>query len=147
MIKQSRIIIFILLILVGAGIFLFFRNKTDAPKVCFKGHCFFVELAQSQSELERGLMSRESMPQDRGMLFIFQEEGIYPFWMKNTLIPLDMIWLDSNKEVVFISEDTQPCKVENCLIVNPGKEAKYVLEINGGLSKKLGLTEGAKLEF
>ena len=60
--------------------------------------------------MKNGLMFRENMDSDRGMLFIFEKEGEYPFWMKNTLIPLDIIWINKDKEVVFISENAQPCE-------------------------------------
>lgn len=92
-------------------------------------------------------MFRENLPQDEGMLFIFNEEGSYPFWMKNTLIPLDIIWIDENKEVVFISENSQPCKDDFCSNINPGRSAKYVLEVNGGIAKKIGLKTGDSINL
>src|ERR1035437_263623 len=65
--------------------------QSPANSVCFKQNCFSVELAKTSAEQERGLMYRTELDKDKGMLFIFYNEGIYPFWMKNTLIPLDMI--------------------------------------------------------
>jgi len=121
------------------------NNKKN--QVCFKNNCFEVELAITPEERNRGLMSEESLGQNRGMLFIFQEEGRYTFWMKNTLIPLDIIWINSNNEVVFISENTQPCKEDSCPLIIPNKEAKYVLEINGGISKEIGLGVGDRVEM
>ena len=98
--------------------------------------------------MSRGLMFREKMDADKGMLFIFEKEGEYPFWMKNTLIPLDIIWINEDKEVVFISENAQPCNEEySCSSINPGNNAKYVLEINGGISEKIGLKIGDKANF
>ena len=67
--------------------------------------------------------------------------------MKNTLIPLDIIWINANNEVVFISENTIPCEKDFCPSIEPVREAKYVLEINGGLVEKIGLKIGDKLEF
>lgn len=116
-------------------------------RVYFKDHCFYVELAQTADEKTRGLMFREHLNPDRGMFFIFEDEGEYSFWMKNTLIPLDIIWINKNKEAVFISRDTQPCKTEPCPTINPGIKAKYVLELNGGTAEKIGLTVGDRLEF
>jgi uncharacterized membrane protein (UPF0127 family) len=92
-------------------------------------------------------MGRESLGQDKGMLFVFPQEGIYPFWMKNTLIPLDMIWMDSNGTVVFIGKDEQPCKADPCPVINPGKNARYVLELNAGTAERLGLGEGDRMEL
>ncbi len=91
-------------------------------------------------------MFREKLDLDKGMLFIFEEEGEYSFWMKNTLIPLDIIWINKAKEVVFISGNTQPCQEEySCSSINPGKNAKYVLEINAGIAEKIGLKVGDKI--
>lgn len=124
----------------------------DLDKVCFESRCFEVEIADSEVEQERGLMYRENLAPDNGMLFIFRKEGSYPFWMKNTLIPLDIIWINQNQEIVFIGHDVQPCLAaealaeegyqEECPITDPGAYAKYVLEINAGLSKTMGLNVG-----
>ncbi|PJC82720.1 hypothetical protein CO006_02210 [Candidatus Roizmanbacteria bacterium CG_4_8_14_3_um_filter_35_14] len=115
-------------------------------QVCFKNYCFNVELAKTAEEMKNGLMFRENMDSDRGMLFIFEKEGEYPFWMKNTLIPLDIIWINKDKEVVFISENAQPCEEgKPCLSVNPDKDAEYVLEVNGGTAEKIGLKVGDKI--
>jgi len=114
--------------------------------VCFAENCFFVELADTPEKQIEGLMNRESLDENRGMLFIFDKEGIYSFWMKNTLIPLDIIWLNENKEVVFIKNNAQPCQNE-CPAIKPDAEAKYVLEINSGLANKINLNLGDKLIF
>jgi uncharacterized membrane protein (UPF0127 family) len=119
-------------------------------KVCFNsapGGCFFVELAKNDAERETGLMYRTEMPKDHGMLFIFDKEGIYSFWMKNTLIPLDMIWIDGNNKVVFVNQNSQPCKTSNCPSTNPNVKAKYVLEINAGISKEMGIKAGDKIWY
>ena len=116
-------------------------------RVCFKDNCFNVELALTPQDKNQGLMFRESLELDKGMLFIYEKSGKYSFWMKNVLFPLDIIWIDENKEVVFISENILPCKSDPCPSVKPDKEAKYVLEINGGLSEKIGLAVGDRLEI
>ena len=92
-------------------------------------------------------MFRENLEQDKGMLFIFQEEGEYSFWMKNTLIPLDIIWINQNKEVVFIKKNFEPCTQEVCPSVKPDKKAKYVLELNVGTVEQIGLKIGDKIIF
>lgn len=138
----------ILTILAGTAAVLIYSAKEKSNQVCFKNHCFKVDLAKTPAEISRGLMFTEGLAQNKGMLFIFEKDGNYPFWMKNTLIPLDIIWVNGNKEVVFISENNQPCPEESpCLSVNPGKNAKYVLEINGGLAAKIGLKIGDKFNF
>jgi hypothetical protein len=150
-----KFLIIILFVAVGCGIF-FVVKKNNKNQVClaheataegFKSNCFLVELATTSAQREQGLMNRDSLEQDKGMIFVFEKEGVYPFWMKNTLIPLDMIWIDENPStgsgrVVFVAENVQPCQTEICPIINPKTNAKYVLEINGGLSKKLDIKVG-----
>lgn len=81
------------------------------------------------------------------MLFIFEEEDIHPFWMKNTLIPLDILWINSRREIVFMSKKTQPCILDPCPVIQPDKKAKYVLELQGGISDTIGLIEGDKVSL
>lgn len=115
-------------------------------QVCLKDHCFNIELAVTDEERNRGLMFREYLALNESMLFIFPEEGEYPFWMKNTLIPLDIIWINQEKEVVFIKENLQPCEDEYfCPLVHSDKNAKYVLEVNEGIVEKIGLEVGDKI--
>lgn len=116
-------------------------------EVCIKGHCFNVEVADNRASRTKGLMGVENLANDKGMLFIFDQPGVYAFWMKNTLISLDMIWLDENQKIVFIKHNAQPCREEPCESFSPGKEAKYVIEINGGLAEKLGLKIGDAAVF
>jgi uncharacterized membrane protein (UPF0127 family) len=116
----------------------------NQSRVCFGSECFTVELALTPEQQSRGLMGRESLGPDKGMLFVFQEEGPHPFWMKNTLIPLDMVWMDSQGIVVFLAQDVQPCKADPCPAVNPSRNARYVLEVNGGTAERIGLEEGER---
>jgi uncharacterized membrane protein (UPF0127 family) len=108
---------------------------------CFKEICFNVSLATTPIQQARGLMSVESLGNSSGMLFVFERGGVYPFWMKDVLIPLDIIWIDSDGKVVFIANDAQQCS-SSCPSIDPGIEARYVLEINGGTSKSIGLEVG-----
>ncbi|MEK7080259.1 MAG: DUF192 domain-containing protein [Patescibacteria group bacterium] len=119
----------------------YFSLKQE-KSVCFESFCFEVEIAKTPLELSQGLMFRKSLGQNKGMLFIFEKEGIYPFWMKNTLIPLDIIWIDENNKVVFISENTQPCPQKDCLQIIPQAEAKYVLELNAGQAREAKIKIG-----
>lgn len=116
------------------------QNKLSS--VCFGKNCFQVELAITEARRETGLMNRKELDKDNGMLFVFDKEGIYPFWMKNTLIPLDMIWTDISGKVVFISQNVQPCKTLICPTVIPLAKAKYVLEVNAGICQSIGLKVG-----
>jgi len=90
------------------------------------------------------LMYRRSMADSCGMLFIFKDEEAQSFWMKNTYIPLDIIYVGANKEIVSIAADCPP--LSEASIPSEGK-AKYVVEINGGNAAKLGLKKGDKIDF
>lgn len=131
----------------GLAFYSYLKKEKEETQVCFKDHCFSVELALTPQEKGRGLMYREVLPKDRGMLFIYENEGIHSFWMKNVLIPLDIIWLDKDKKVVYIAENCQPCPDDPCPIIKPETPAKYVFEINGGLAGEIGLSAGDQLEF
>jgi len=121
----------------------------DQGLVCYKNSCFYVELAQTPEERARGLMFREHLDPDKGMLFIYQaeEKGERSIWMENTLIPLDIIWINQDQEVVFISPNTQPCTAQPCTVIKPDVKARYILELNAQTAEKIGLRVGERLEF
>lgn len=122
-------------------------NSNEQNSVIFKDYKFNVELAITADERSTGLMNRANLDKDKGMLFIFKEQDVYPFWMKNTLIPLDIIWIDKDMKVVYINQDTGPCKSDPCESFNPGVAAKYVLELNSGIADDIGLAVGHELQF
>ena len=92
-------------------------------------------------------MFRESLEQDRGMLFVFEKENIYPFYMKNTLVPLDIIWINADKRIIHISKNTPPCITKECPNIEPDGKARFVLEVNAGVSDKIGIAVGDELTF
>jgi len=92
-------------------------------------------------------MFKQSLDSDKGMLFIFHKEGEYSFWMKNMLIPLDIIWIDKNKKVVWVEENVQPCLKQECENIKPDQKAKYVLELNTGIVDRINLKIGDELVF
>lgn len=122
-------------------------NTETQGQVCLKHYCFDVELAVTSEQRTHGLKFRRSMDFKKGMLFIFENQEKHGFWMKDTLIALDIIWINQNKEVVFISENAQPCRQNTCPIIKPSQNAKYVLEINGGISREIGLVVGDKISI
>jgi uncharacterized membrane protein (UPF0127 family) len=137
-----------LIILSVPFFFLAHREASKSVPVCLKeGFCFRAEVVQDPAERARGLMFRENLEEGRGMLFIFSKEMAHAFWMKNTLIPLDIIWINSAKEVVFIAEKAQPCLDENCETINPNVKARYVLEINAGAAAERDIRVGDRLNF
>jgi len=100
-----------------------------AQERCIAKHCFSLEIAKTPEERTQGLMFREILAQDHGMVFIFPQSDIYPFWMKNTKIPLDMIRLDANYKIVDIQE-ANPCTQDPCTNYTPKANASYVIELN-----------------
>ena len=142
--KQELIIILILVTIIAV---LAYANSKQIEEVCFKSNCFEVELAKTPEQRSIGLMNRESLDQDKGMLFIFDAQGVNSFWMKNTFIPLDIIWINKDKEIVAIKQDAQPCLEEKCSIIMPYEKSLYVLEINAGLTEKYNIQVRDKVEF
>ena len=103
---------------------------------------FTVELALTRAQQAQGLMFRESLAPDGGMLFVFDEVRPAAFWMKNTLIPLDMLFIGADGRIVNIAEQTTPLSTESRPSAGP---VRAVLEINGGLSRMLGIAPGDRV--
>lgn len=112
--------------------------------VFIKGHRITAEVPMTYKERKKGLMFRDSMPDDHGMLFIFKTEGYHSFWMKNTRIPLDIAFIDKNKRIVSIHEMT-PFDEKN--FHKSVKPASYALEVNAGWFKKYDIKTGDAVEF
>ena len=105
---------------------------------------FDVEIARTESERNQGLMNRKTLAPNAGMLFIFEDEAPRSFWMKNTFIALDMIFLNSKGQVVGIVENAQPLTETVRQVASP---SQFVLEINGQLSRQKGITVGSQMTF
>lgn len=101
-----------------------------------------VEIADTDAERSKGLMFRESLPKSAGMLFVYDHPQSVAFWMKNTLIPLDMIFVDAAGRVTRVHENAVP---HDESAIPGGDGVQFVLEINGGMAKRLGITEGTEL--
>jgi uncharacterized protein len=108
-----------------------------------------VEVADTPKAREIGLMNRKSLAKNTGMVFIFEEGGRYPFWMKNTLIPLDIIWIGSDLKVAGIMENLPPCPpaTVTCPTYSPGVIARYVLEVNAGWVKEHEISKNMQVAF
>lgn len=115
---------------------------SGGPSVELGGKTFAVEISDTSEKQALGLMFRDSMEADKGMLFIFPNEAPRSFWMKNTRIPLDIMYFDKKLKMVSISADTPPCKITRCPSYPSKGPAMYVLELNAGAAKKLGVGEG-----
>lgn len=144
MYKSKIVILAFVVLIITLLFFLLYPVKTAVsnPRLCVKNTCFNVTIAGTPAERERGLMFVTKMKPDAGMFFIFEQNGIYPFWMKNTLLPLDIIWIDENGEISFIKHSAQPCFEYSCPVISPATEARYVLEVNAGAAERLQLQTG-----
>jgi uncharacterized protein len=105
---------------------------------------FRVEVAVTPEEHARGLMYRSQLAPEAGMIFVFEQPSVQRFWMKNTLIPLDMIFIGKDRRIVGIVHDAVP-ETETERMV--GAPSQYVLEIGGGLSARLGIRPGELVDF
>jgi len=123
------IIVFILLLIISFLVFKYKVWKAENPKICCNNNCFNLEIVDTPELRQLWLMYREILPENNWMLFVFDKMWTYSFRMKNTLIPLAWIRLDSNLKIVdIILMDS--CKTEQCPSYKPQSEAQYVLEIN-----------------
>ncbi len=119
-------------------------SKLSTINLTLGNNTYSIELASSLLEKTKGLGGRTSLCSTCGMLFIYNSEGVYPFWMKDTLIPLDMLWLDSSGKIVAIHTAQPEPGVSDFQLKNYSNStpAKYVLEINALQSQKLNLRVG-----
>lgn len=112
------------------------------------GERFTVEVADDDAERARGLMFRQHMADDAGMLFIHEEEAPRSYWMMNTIIPLDILYFDARRRLVSQRRDTPPCRsTTRCPAYPSGVPARFVLELNAGQAARLGLSDGDVLEI
>lgn len=103
-----------------------------------------VEIAEKDQDRQRGLMFRKSMPETSGMLFVFDQQKEMAFWMKNTCIPLDMIFVSEDGTIVGIEENTPTLSLDT---FSPGCPSKYVIETNAGFTRKHGILSGQKVNL
>jgi uncharacterized membrane protein (UPF0127 family) len=120
---------------------------SSAPvTVTLRDQTFSVEIADDDEERARGLMYRDRMEADAGMLFLFEQQGPQAFWMKNTKIPLDILYFDNDWTLVGWSLDTPPCSLGNQCPSYPSQApARFVLELNAGTAARIGAQFGDKL--
>jgi uncharacterized membrane protein (UPF0127 family) len=115
-----------------------------------KSQSLSCEVVSTSKELAQGLMFRKSLDKNKGMLFIFPYKNNWSFWMKNTLIPLDIIWLDEKKEIIHLQKHALPCLYHwNCTHYTPPSscQAKYVIEVNAGFIQQHQLIKYSRINF
>ncbi|MGB0856183.1 MAG: DUF192 domain-containing protein [Nitrosopumilus sp.] len=110
-----------------------------------------VQIADTEPRRVRGLMFQDELPYDQGMIFVFQQPGLYSLWMLNMQFPLDMIWFDQDGKVVHIETDIPPCKtaleITTCQSIIPEGEAVYILEVTSGFVAQHNITENSVLSI
>lgn len=111
------------------------------------GRNFSIELATDAASREHGLMMREALATDHGMVFAFVDESPRGFWMKNTLIPLDILYFDTNRRLVSMRLDALPCKADPCPLYPSNAPARYVFELSAGTAKRVGVQIGDELKI
>ncbi|MEX2270067.1 MAG: DUF192 domain-containing protein [Vicinamibacterales bacterium] len=134
------------------------QRAADRGRAAFAdGTAVTLEIADTEAERQRGLMLRDSLAEQAGMLFIFERPGFYPFWMQNCRIALDILWLDDKFQVVSMAESVPPCRLPGCEppCASPecpsyapaqGTSAKYVLELAAGFAKRHAVKTGQRID-
>lgn len=117
----------------------------NLPTISMKigGETFTLEIAANEDTRQTGLMNRKSMPDDHGMIFVFPDEQIMGFWMKNTYIPLDILYVNADKQVVSIHR-MQPLDLNRVISAAP---AKFAIELNAGAAARAGVRVGDRLDI
>lgn len=120
--------------------------QTDATHtIVLDGHRYQVEVATTNATRARGLMQRTELAADRGMLFVFARQTPQSFWMKDTLIPLDILFFDKDRKLVSMQLNVPPCKADPCPSYPSNAPALYVLELPAGTAVKIGAGEGDRM--
>jgi len=150
---QTSYLLFTMLLLSIAGLtYIFYpRKATNIRSVVVNNRKVDVEVVTTPASMARGLMFRKNLAENSGMLFIFPNSAKHSFWMANTLIPLDIIWINEDKKIVDIKHSAPPCSnniiQSYCTPYLPKEKAKYVLEVNGGWCEKNGVKIGDPVSF
>ena len=146
--SKNIIITLIILFLIALVVFVYLSKKGNpnfqTQEIIIKNQKYNLEIARTLPQKSVGLSNRIKLCQNCGMVFIFAKDGIQPFWMKDTLIPLDMIWINSNGQITDIITTTD---INSTKILQNTKPAKYVIELNADDSRKIGLETGDTIDL
>ena len=144
-------IIFAFFILILIGVYYIYQNfdsgtSSTTGDACINDICIQLEVVKTGKDKERGLMYRDYLPQDHGMLFVFENKAKHEFWMKNTFISLDIIWINEDFEIVDIIS-AEPCTSIECEIYKPREEALYVIEVNKNFARDNNIFIGTEVDL
>lgn len=124
------------------------KEKYHQARVDVNGFEIMADIAMTSEQKAKGLGIKDSLKEDEGMLFIFQNEGKYEFWMMGMKFPIDIIWLDAAGKVVHIEPNLQPCTSESdCPVYSPKESSLYVLETVAGFAEKYQVEIGTDIDF
>jgi uncharacterized membrane protein (UPF0127 family) len=140
-------LIFLLSITSLLIILLFKKSSTKYTTIKINNVSIKAEIANTVLTKTKGLMFRKSLPESEGMIFIFDNEDYHSFWMMNMSFPLDIIWINSEKKVVYMVKDAKPCGLICKDFYVPEEKAKYVLEVNANFTTKNKIKTGTKVNF
>lgn len=122
-------------------------NSMNSTKIMIGGAILIVELAETAAEQQNGLSERTSLDSNVGMLFVFDHSSYWSFWMNDMKFPLDIIWFNSTRQVIFSEPNLQPCTPQNCPTIVPISKAMYVLEVNAGFMVSHHIRLGTSFVF
>jgi hypothetical protein len=137
----------VLAVIVMVVALVIYERPAGPARIELKGIELTVEMAVTPSQWSRGLSGRSSLEMDHGMLFVFDHQNRWAFWMKGMQFPLDVIWFDSNRSIIQYVESLQPCYLDDCPTFSPQTDALYALEVNAGFVAAHNLTVGDRFNF
>jgi uncharacterized membrane protein (UPF0127 family) len=152
--KSKKIILILIILVIFTSIvslfFIFSKDKSSKQDlninfVKINSQVIKVDVADNAKSQEKGLSGREKLEENTGMLFVFKNSGVYPFWMKDMKFSIDIIWLDEAGKIIFIKKNVSPDTFPETF--SPEKNSRYVLELSAGFSEKNNLQEGNFVEF
>jgi len=146
------VLVFFIVLGLGIGILLINRPQNHCSEIYrgdadikFSGGQLRAEKEQTEASREKGLSGRSCIADNQAMLFVFDKSGYYPFWMKDMKFNIDMIWLNSDKQVVYTADNVAASSYPRTFVSD--KPAQYVVEVAAGQASKLGLVSGRQLFF
>jgi hypothetical protein len=146
-IEVKKFLVALLLLLIIAGVVGYSLSQPKSIHILIAGVVLTVEIAETATSQEKGLSGRSSLPNDHGMLFVFDHQDYWGFWMMDMRFSLDIIWFNSDRQAIFVEQALAPCTPQKCPILTPNVKATYVLEVNAGFVAAHQITLGTPFVF